>query len=140
MLLVFYGLIHFFNALWLTAFNTTWQKRSRNRAFHENTTKKINLVMTPNSDEFPIVAWSQKFRYTKSQLYQKNKIEIMKRDRILDTNNITKKLDSVWYWRIYIPALPTLCSGLTWVMDGGLAPSSSSFWASASWWGGVMWR
>ncbi len=47
-------------------------KRSRNWAFQENTTKKINLVMTPYSDEFPIVtilAWSQRYRYTESQLY-----------------------------------------------------------------------
>ena len=47
-------------------------KRSRNRAFQEDTIKKINLVMTPNSDEFPIVtilAWSKKCRYTESRLY-----------------------------------------------------------------------
>ena len=48
-------------------------KRSRNRAFQENSIeKKSNLVMTQNSDEFPIVtilAWSQKCRYTESQLY-----------------------------------------------------------------------
>ena len=30
-------------------------KRSRNRAFQENTIKKINLVMTPNSDDFGLV-------------------------------------------------------------------------------------
>lgn len=46
-------------------------KRSRNRDFQENTIKKLNLVMTPNtcSDEFHILAWSLKCRYTESQLY-----------------------------------------------------------------------
>ena len=45
-------------------------KRSNNRALpQENTIEKINLVMTPKSDDFPIVtilAWSRKCRYTES--------------------------------------------------------------------------
>ena len=36
-------------------------KRSRNRAFEENTIKKINLVMTPNSDEFFIIGVGSRY-------------------------------------------------------------------------------